>query len=150
MKVTTAFALAALQATAVLAWNSTCKPGVGPCVGPEVVALETDECQKYHIFIARGSDSGYPGHQGPLVKLICDGLGGDCGYENIIYPANSSFAGDEAWCKSAHLGAVNGQRQMKEYAERCPDSKLMVTGFSQGASVALDILGGGGDRKSVV
>jgi len=33
---------------------------------------------------------------------------------------------------------------MEDYAERCPDAKLIVLGFSQGASVGLDILGGGG------
>lgn len=144
MRTTTAIVLVALQAASTLAWNSTCKPGVGPCVGPEVVALESDECQKYHIFLARGSDSGYPGHQGPLAKLICDGLGDDCGYENIIYPANSSATGQGNWCRSAGKGAVNGQQQLSDYAERCPDSKLIISGFSQGASVVLDILGGGG------
>jgi hypothetical protein len=48
------------------------------------------------------------------------------------------------WCKSAHIGATNGQKQMAEYAAKCPDSKLILSGFSQGGSVALDILGGGG------
>lgn len=113
-------------------------------MGPEVVALESSDCDEYHIFLARGSDSAYPGHQGNLVKLICDGLGDDCGYENIIYPANSSFAGEGMWCKSAGIGATNGQAQLRAYAEKCPESKLIVSGFSQGASVMLDILGGGG------
>lgn len=54
------------------------------------------------------------------------------------------------WCKSAHIGATNGQKQMREYAERCPDAKLILLGFSQGGSVALDILGGGGDEPSEV
>ncbi|KAF2747142.1 carbohydrate esterase family 5 protein [Sporormia fimetaria CBS 119925] len=135
---------AALLTAAVLAQddnNPTCSPG--PCVSPEVTALESSECQQYHVFIARGSDSGYPGHLGPLVKEICDGLE-DCGYENIVYPANSSYAGPGMWCKSAYIGATAGQEQLKSYAEKCPDSKLILTGFSQGGSVALDILGGGG------
>jgi hypothetical protein len=129
------------QAISVLAQNATCRPG--PCVAPEVIAWESSECQQYHIFVARGSDSSYPGHQGPLVNLICQGLE-DCGYENIIYPANSSSTGPGNWCKSAHKGAINGQKQLRDYAERCPDSKLILTGFSQGGSVVLDIIGGGG------
>lgn len=136
---TTAFL--AFQAISILAEDVRCEPG--PCVPSEVVALESSECQQYHIFIARGSDSSYPGHQGPLVKLICDQLE-DCGYEDISYPANSSSTGPGNWCPSAHKGAINGQEQLNNYAQRCPYSKLILTGFSQGASVVLDIIGGGG------
>jgi hypothetical protein len=135
-------ALFALQVATTLAQNATCNPG--PCVGPEVIALESSDCQDYHVFLARGSDSGYPGHLGPLTKLICDGLGDSCGYENIIYPAKSQYRGPGAWCESAHAGAENGQAQLASYAERCPDSKLILAGYSQGGSVSLDILGGGG------
>lgn len=142
----TAFTAAflAVQAVSVLAQDVEevrCEPG--PCVPSNVVALETSECQQYHFFLARGSDSSYPGHQGPLVKLVCDQLQ-DCGYEDINYPANSSSTGPGNWCPSAHKGAINGQEQVRNYAERCPDSKLIISGFSQGGSVVLDILGGGG------
>ncbi|PVH94572.1 carbohydrate esterase family 5 protein [Periconia macrospinosa] len=54
------------------------------------------------------------------------------------------------WCKSAYIGATHGQKQMREYAERCPDSKLILLGFSQGGSVGLDILGGGGGEEEVM
>ncbi|KAF2876754.1 Alpha/Beta hydrolase protein [Massariosphaeria phaeospora] len=111
---------------------------------PDLLALETPDCHQYHIFVTRGSDSPYPGHQSDLVRLVCDGLGGDCGFENIIYPANSSYAGREAWCQSAASGAVAAQAQLTEYTDRCPSSKLILFGFSQGASVTLDYLGGGG------
>jgi acetylxylan esterase len=116
----------------------------GPCEDPNVLNLETTECQKYHIFTARGSTAPKPGHAGELIRQVCEGLG-DCGYEDVDYPADSGAAGPGAWCKSANTGANNGQAQMTEYAERCPDSKLIVIGFSQGGSVALDILGGGGN-----
>ncbi|KAF1952087.1 alpha/beta-hydrolase, partial [Byssothecium circinans] len=108
----------------------------------------------YHAFIARGSDSGYPSHLGPLAKLVCGNLtststdsnnNATCGYENIIYPANSSWSGSESiWCESAAIGAKAGQARMRGYAARCPDAKLILLGFSQGASVGLDMLGGGG------
>lgn len=121
-----------------------------PCQDESLNRLNTTDCQTYHSFIARGSDSGYPGHLGPLAKLVCEQLtssdsSATCGYENIVYPANSSYSGsDTIWCESAALGAKNGQAQMKEYAERCPDAKLVLLGYSQGGSVAMDILGGGG------
>ncbi|KAH4133238.1 hypothetical protein HBH47_007130 [Parastagonospora nodorum] len=52
--------------------------------------------------------------------------------------------GGERWCISAHEGAMNGAEQMRNYTARCPDSHLIVMGFSQGGSVQLDVLGGGG------
>ncbi|KAH7125625.1 Alpha/Beta hydrolase protein [Dendryphion nanum] len=116
----------------------------GPCYDPAVLNLETSSCGAYHIFVARGSDSPKPGHQGELIRLVCDGLNATCGYENIDYPANSSWAGKEAWCLSAAKGAKGGQQQMTDYARRCPDAKLILFGFSQGGSVGMDILGGGG------
>jgi acetylxylan esterase len=107
---------------------------------PEIAALESSDCHDYHMFQARGSTAPYPGHLSDLMKLVCDGIGGSCGFENIVYPA----ANGGAWCSSANEGATGGQKQMQEYANRCPDSKLVVLGFSQGGSVALDLLGGGG------
>ncbi|KAF2703067.1 carbohydrate esterase family 5 protein [Pleomassaria siparia CBS 279.74] len=114
-----------------------------PCTDPTLLALQISDCQKHHIFVARGSDSGYPGHLGVLIEAVCESLE-DCGYENVVYPANSSYAGVNAWCESAAIGAKHAQEQMTSYAEKCPDSKLIVMGYSQGASVVLDTLGGGG------
>ncbi|KAF2262250.1 alpha/beta-hydrolase [Lojkania enalia] len=113
------------------------------CNDPAILGLETSECQDYHVFTTRGSTSPYPGHQAGLIWMICQSLG-DCGYENIIYPAETTTSGRNAWCESAATGAAAGQKQLTEYSERCPDSKLIVVGFSQGASVTLDYLGGGG------
>ncbi|KAF2732647.1 alpha/beta-hydrolase [Polyplosphaeria fusca] len=110
---------------------------------PEIAALEHEECEDYHMFQARGSTAPYPGHLSDLMKLVCDGIDGSCGFENIVYPASNG----NAWCSSANQGATGGQKQMQEYAKRCPNSKLIVLGFSQGGSVALDLLGGGGGNK---
>ncbi|KAF2688938.1 carbohydrate esterase family 5 protein [Lentithecium fluviatile CBS 122367] len=138
-------ALSFLHTTTILA---QCEAPV-PCKDAELNRLNTTDCQTYHAFIARGSDSGYPGHLGGLIKLICHNFTSEdsettCGYENIVYPANSTAWGKDAWCKSATIGAEAGQAQMKAYAERCLDAKLIVLGFSQGGSVVLDVLGGGG------
>lgn len=137
MKATTAFFI--LEAALALA---QCEAPV-PCTDATLLALEESDCQKHHIFVARGSDSGYPGHNGVLIRTICGRLE-DCGYENIVYPANSTAAGPDMWCKSAAIGARHAQEQLTSYSTRCPDSKLIVLGFSQGGSVALDALGGGG------
>ena len=39
---------------------------------------------------------------------------------------------------------MNGAAQMRNYTQRCPESHLILMGFSQGGSVAEDIIGGGG------
>jgi hypothetical protein len=118
------------------------------CNTTEILAYQTDDCRPYHVFIARGSDEPYPGRLGNLTQQICEKLGGtdDCGFENIEYPAKSTAWGAEEWCKSAAKGAANGQSQVKAHVEKCPDSKLIIVGLSQGASVVLDILGGGGGK----
>lgn len=114
-------------------------PGVTP----------SGDCTPFHIFVARGSDEPYPGRAHKLLARLCtdpDGeLHGDgCGYEDIIYPANSSADGKDAWCLSATKGAEAGQQQMTDYAKKCPNSSLLLVGYSQGAVVVGDILGGAG------
>ena len=117
------------------------------CNTTEILAYQSDDCRPVHIFLTRGSDEPYPGRLGNITKEICAGIGGeDCGFENVEFPAKSTAWGVDEWCKSASKGAKNGQAQMKAYAEKCPDSKLMLLGFSQGAAVAQDILGGGGGQ----
>jgi|TARA_R110002003_G_scaffold79_8_gene7085 hypothetical protein len=117
------------------------------CNTTEILAFQSSDCKAYHVFLARGSDEPYPGRQGNITREICSRLGSnDCGFENIEYPAKSTAWGKDEWCKSAAKGAASGQSQMKAYAQKCPNSKLILLGFSQGAAVAQDILGGGGGQ----
>ncbi|OTA52351.1 carbohydrate esterase family 5 protein [Hypoxylon sp. EC38] len=104
-------------------------------------------CENIHFFIARGTDEEYPGRQGALVNAVCEGMS-SCGYEDIIYPASlDPIAG---YCDSAFAGVTNGTAQITAYAESCPDSQLILTGYSQGAHVVGDILGGGGGNFSFI
>ena len=48
------------------------------------------------------------------------------------------------YCESVTEGAANGIKQITAYNERCPDAKLVVSGYSQGGQVVGDVLGGGG------
>ncbi|KAI1634264.1 carbohydrate esterase family 5 protein [Biscogniauxia mediterranea] len=120
-------------ATALFLRASSAKP-----VGRMSLAERQDACEAVHVFIARGSTEPYPGSQLALVEGICEGTSG-CGYEDIIYPATL-----ENYCISAGTGVSNGIAQIKAYSEACPDSSLVLTGYSQGAHVIGDILGGGG------
>lgn len=101
------------------------------------------DCTDVHIFLARGNNEPYPGRQGKLVEAICGQIGKDnltCDYEDIQYynPLPAPY------CDSVTEGQANGVKQITAYSERCPDSRLVVSGFSQGGHVVGDVLGGGG------
>jgi acetylxylan esterase len=139
--------LLALIATTALAQDRCDAPYPSTfCNTTEILAYETSDCRPFHIFITRGSDEPYPGRLGNLTQEICSSVGGtkECGFESVEYPAKSTAWGVDEWCKSASAGAKNGQAQIKAYAEKCPNAKLILLGFSQGAAVTQDMLGGGG------
>lgn len=96
-------------------------------------------CDDVHFFLARGTNEPYPGRQGDLVAATCNGLS-SCGYEDLVY---SSLNSDLA-CQSLYDGAIAGHIQMAAYASACPNSKLILSGFSKGAAIITSILGGGG------
>ncbi|OBR12619.1 Cutinase [Colletotrichum higginsianum IMI 349063] len=102
-------------------------------------ATGASECRDVHVFLARGNNEPYPGRQGKLVTAICDGLD-SCDYEDIQFwnPLESPY------CQSVEEGAANGTAQITAYNKRCPDAKLVVSGYSQGAHIVGDVLGGGG------
>jgi acetylxylan esterase len=105
-------------------------------------ARQTTTCQTVHIFIARGSTEPYPGRQGALATAICAGVS-SCGYEDITYPAVYN-----PYCDSVQAGVVDGKAAITAYASRCPNARIVLTGYSQGAQVVGDILGGGGGTLS--
>lgn len=107
-------------------------------VVPQLQARES-ACSDVHVFIAKGNNEPYPGRQGALVNAICDGLD-NCDYEDILYynPADADF------CGSVQQGVANGIAQLNAYNARCPDTKLVISGYSQGAQIVGDILAGGG------
>lgn len=95
-------------------------------------------CQAVHIFLSKGWNEPYPGRQGKLAGAICYGLA-SCDYEDIqFYNAEGSD-----YCAAVSEGTVNGLAQMTAYAERCPDAQLVLSGYSQGANVAGNLIGGG-------
>jgi hypothetical protein len=105
-----------------LTWAQTCSP-----------------CEDVHFFLWRGNNEPYPGRQGDLVAATCDNVA-SCGYEDVIYSALFT----DLSCQTTYDGVIAGFGQMTAYADRCPNSKLILAGYSQGAQIVTDILGGGG------
>ncbi|KAI0114204.1 carbohydrate esterase family 5 protein [Hypoxylon sp. NC0597] len=106
-----------------------------------VTAQETglDTCTEVHVFFSRGNNEPYPGRQGKLIQAICSGLT-SCDYEDIVF--NNALQTE--YCGAVEAGRKAGIEQITAYNKRCPDTKLVVSGYSQGAQVLGDILGGGG------
>jgi hypothetical protein len=118
--------------------SSSAQPTSAPAPAPAPTAKNTDpSCRNTHIFLSRGWNEPYPGRMGKLAGAICYGLD-SCDYEDIIF--NNPEGSD--YCTAVKEGDTNGISQMTAYAQKCPGSKLVLSGYSQGANVAGDILGG--------
>jgi acetylxylan esterase len=122
-----------MRALAILALSAR---GLGSAL--QNVAPRTT-CDDVHLFLARGNNEPYPGRQGAVVDAMCSGLS-SCGYEDIQFSAGLT----DNYCDSIYQGATNGIAQLNAYYAQCPNSKLVLSGYSEGANVVGDILGGGG------
>ncbi|RPA79899.1 alpha/beta-hydrolase [Ascobolus immersus RN42] len=125
-----------------------------PLLLPLVTAqLPTPQaCHDIHHFLARGTDESYPSFLGYLVDGVCSPIlnaevpdGTSCGYQDIIYPATF-----HEYCDSVLQGSTYAKAALKEYADRCPGSKTVLVGWSQGAQVLGDALAGGGGHMPIV
>lgn len=104
----------------------------------------SSSCSSLHIFLIRGYDETYEyEYQLKLVDVICAGQDATtgCDYEDVVYDTTISLTPTD--CSGIELGRAAGVSQITAYNERCPDTKLVVSGFSEGAVVMGDILGGG-------
>ncbi|KAM3421898.1 Acetylxylan esterase 2 [Cercospora zeina] len=109
---------------------------------------ERQSCPAIHIFGARETTApaGY-GTAGVFVNLILNAYPGSTA-EAISYPAT----GDSQYGASVRAGTQNIANQINSFNSRCPDSKLVVVGYSQadefrqqGAQIGDNALCGGGD-----
>lgn len=100
-------------------------------------------CDQIHYIIARGTTEGYPGSLGSLVDILLAKFP-NSNYEDIVYPATQETSTDSYW-----QGLANGTQQFTSYADKCPDSKIVLMGYSQGALVVGDLLAGGGNNSEL-
>ncbi|KAG7108902.1 Acetylxylan esterase 2 like protein [Verticillium longisporum] len=98
----------------------------------------TVSCSKgVHLLVSRGSaeDPG-PGRLGPLADDIVAAIPGSA-IESIVYPATFDDYG-----LSVADGAEALTAALDRYSDACPNGKVVLLGYSQGAHVTLDALCG--------
>ena len=74
-----------------------------------------------------------------MVNAICKNIK-SCDYEDIVMQNMLP----DPYCDSVHEGGTNMVKQIEAYNKKCPDTQLVVSGYSQGAHVVGDGLSGGG------
>ncbi|TDZ15280.1 Acetylxylan esterase 2 [Colletotrichum orbiculare MAFF 240422] len=92
-------------------------------------------CTDLHILIARGWNEGYPGRQQSLVEAACNGVS-SCDYEDIQFDASNP----SGYPAAVEQGRSSGVSQLNAYVERCPSSKVVLSGYSEGANIVGNIL----------
>ncbi|CAI4215609.1 unnamed protein product [Parascedosporium putredinis] len=98
-------------------------------------------CTDVRIFLVRGTTEPYPGRQKAIAQAICAEFD-SCDFENVQYPASYN-----TYCASAAAGVSATVAAVQRYGQRCPNSKIVLSGWSQGAHVVGDALGGAAEME---
>nr|POF05479.1 acetylxylan esterase [Quercus suber] len=90
-----------------------------------------------YAIVARGTSEPQGGSKletivGPLTSAIPDSASNE-----VVYPADNDFY------NSVKTGVRDAQQQIEDYASACPDSQMVIFGYSQGAYVMSIALAGG-------
>ncbi|TLD15138.1 hypothetical protein PspLS_10594 [Pyricularia sp. CBS 133598] len=97
-------------------------------------------CNQVQIFLSRGHGEEMPGLQTVIADEICKDRP-SCGFQSIAFNATSAPA---TLCHDQYAGVLRAWADISEYAAQCPDSKLVITGWSRGGALVSDLLAGGG------
>lgn len=109
---------------------------------PELGAADqaATTCAAVHIITARASgEAAGEGITGALVDQIISSSKQNITRDAVVYPATlNNYASSSAQGVSALKTLVTTEVQ------NCPNEKIVLAGYSQGAHVILDLIGGGG------
>ena len=101
-------------------------------------ARQSSNCSKgLQLFVARGSlEAQGEGVEGCVTSLVQQSIPGSNG-EGIVYPAdpNDYFVSEPA-------GVTAMTKAIQNYTQACPTGKFALLGYSQGANVVSDVVGG--------
>jgi len=113
-------------------------------------APKTDApCADAVIVMARGNNAPYQDSRTfPFVDATCGKLraqGKTCDFIEVVFDTMQN--GD--YCTQIATGVTNGQREIIDFNKKCPCTKLILNGFSQGAWIMGDILAGPGGCSQI-
>ncbi|KAG8627483.1 hypothetical protein KVT40_004966 [Elsinoe batatas] len=110
---------------------------------------ERQSCPKIHIFGARETTApaGY-GTAGVVVNLVLNAYPGSTA-EAINYPAcgGQASCGGASYASSALQGTNTIASVINNYNARCPNTQLVVVGYSQGGQISDNAICGGPDAN---
>lgn len=116
----------------------------GACVGPgdsdaDLTSQAATTCAAVHIITARAStEAAGEGITGALVDQIINSSTQTITRAAVDYPATLTN-----YASSSLQGIQNLTSQLTTEVTNCPNEKIVLLGYSQGAHVVLDVLGGG-------
>ncbi|PVI05938.1 carbohydrate esterase family 5 protein [Periconia macrospinosa] len=107
--------------------------------------VERQSCPKVYVFGARETTVG-PGYgtAGGLVQQVQSAFPG-AGAEAIVYPAcgGQSSCGGVSYDNSASQGTAAVVKAVTAYNQKCPNTQIVVIGYSQGGQIFDNALCGG-------
>ncbi|HET9619855.1 MAG TPA: cutinase family protein [Kofleriaceae bacterium] len=119
------------------------------CVAADDPAAASDDstaeqaattCAAVHIITARAStEAPGEGITGALVTQIINQSHQTITRDSVDYPATLTN-----YAQSSATGVAALKQLLTAQVQACPDQKIVLAGYSQGAHVILDVLGGGG------
>lgn len=119
-----------------------------PMLSDTLLQLESrqESCPNVHVFGARETTApqGF-GSSGPVVNMILTANPGAT-KEEIFYPAT----GGNTYASSAQAGVMAVTIQVTNFSSRCPDTQIVLVGYSQGAQIMDDAMCGGGDPSEQI
>jgi acetylxylan esterase len=113
-----------------------------------LLSLESRQqsCPNVHVFGARETTvpQGF-GSSGPVVDMIVAANPGAT-KEQIFYPAT----GGNTYGASAQAGVIAVTSQVTNFSTQCPETQIVLVGYSQGAQIMDDAMCGGGDPSEQI
>ncbi|QUC17608.1 uncharacterized protein UV8b_01849 [Ustilaginoidea virens] len=118
-------------------------------LGAAARAMDAAACPPLHLIVARGT--GQPPGYDKLITTVNQIKSDRPGTtsEALDYPAcgGSPSCGGYPYQDSVRIGVAAAVRAVEGMHRRCPQTKLVVMGYSQGGELFDDALCGGGDVK---
>ncbi|PNS20946.1 hypothetical protein CAC42_2877 [Sphaceloma murrayae] len=132
--------------------NSLCTATLalaGVAMASPVELEQRQSCPKIHIFGARETTAppGY-GTAGVVVNLVLNAYPGSTA-EAINYPAcgGQASCGGASYAQSALTGTNTIASVINAYNAKCPNTQLVVVGYSQGGQISDNSICGGPDQN---